>query len=182
MCHPRCLPNLPPNCGLPSDYARFTADVRHGAVNNGRMMAAKKSASALQLAAYVKLPRLLIIDVFISSCLPIYVKTSTLWTCCTHLCILLLRSAVLFIQHNAAGNISVRLLTFCFFNEPTFLELFQVATTATTTENVTIIVLPSHSCVSTFKFISKTVVQLNAECVDCLNGQRQVSRVTNEKS
>jgi len=58
---------------MPSDYARLTADVHRGAGKAGKMSAAKKlSASTLHLAAYMKLPRLLLIGVFISSYLRIY--------------------------------------------------------------------------------------------------------------
>jgi len=57
VCHPPCLSSLPANCGLMSDYARLTVDVRCGTSSGGKMSAAKKSTSALQLATYMKLPR-----------------------------------------------------------------------------------------------------------------------------
>lgn len=61
VCHPRCLSDLPANCGVPSDYTRLAADVRQSAVGTGRTPTAKKSsASALHLAAYMKLLRLLV--------------------------------------------------------------------------------------------------------------------------
>ena len=66
ICHPRCIPNLPANCGLPSDYSRYMIDamayIRPPTSSSTAEKTVVPSAPAvqLQLSGFLKVPRLVV--------------------------------------------------------------------------------------------------------------------------
>ena len=57
ICHPKCIPNLPADCGVPSEYYKYMVDARACIHRRSISSEPEKAALQIQLSGFLKMLR-----------------------------------------------------------------------------------------------------------------------------